>query len=79
MKKKAKKEFGEATRASIMKEMAKPRPPMEKSPRKQGKSLKRRRITSVCCGAFGVLVQENDGTTSPFAVANFGIRTNLIN
>lgn len=33
MKKKAKKEFGEATRASIMKEMAKPR--MTKSAREE--------------------------------------------
>jgi hypothetical protein len=33
----------------------------------------------VPCGGFGVLVQENDGAISPFALPNFGIQINLIN
>jgi hypothetical protein len=33
----------------------------------------------VPCGAFGVLVEENDGTISPFALPNFGIQINLKN
>jgi hypothetical protein len=44
MKKKTKKEFGEATRASVKKEMAKPR--MAKSAREGEKNLAAARITA---------------------------------